>query len=382
MDTYKRLPLRLQTHKRIYYNQIFLQKYIKRIENFLEETPNMNNIEYVKDAIKRKELKANNSIEGLNDDLEEIAKALRNGRDLPTNKKERIINLNKGYNYILRKNQINKETLKQLYSLLSNGLLSDYCIQNMGDYYRKKPVYIMKNSNQVVDYIKGINENLIELYMNRLFDYINNSEEESDIDNFLKSQIIHYYIAYVHPYFDVNGRTARTTAMWHLLNTEAYPYIIFNRAISFNKPKYYKRIDSVRKRGDITLFLRYMLKEVLKEFEKEKIIHNIKENCEEEITDEEAQIIEYLLTLKGELSLSEVSRKYNAHNVYKNPEIIRNLYVNPLMEKGVLTKEGISNHIISRNTPNIVLAITDDLITIKPKKIKSLNIQRYTSKQP
>ena len=78
METYKRVPLRLQTHKRIYYNQIFLQKYVKRIQKFLEETPNMNNIEYVKEAIRKKELKANNNIEGITDDLEEIAKAIYN----------------------------------------------------------------------------------------------------------------------------------------------------------------------------------------------------------------------------------------------------------------------------------------------------------------
>ena len=88
MDTYKRVPLRLETHKRIYYNQLFLQKYIKRIENFLEETPSMNTLEFASDALEYKELKANNNIEGITDDIEEIEKAIRNENNIPWNKKE------------------------------------------------------------------------------------------------------------------------------------------------------------------------------------------------------------------------------------------------------------------------------------------------------
>ena len=48
-------------------------------------------------------------------------------------------------------------------------------------------------------------------------------------DQYVKSQILHFYFVYIHPYFDVNGRTSRTMALWHLLNSQAYPYIIFNR---------------------------------------------------------------------------------------------------------------------------------------------------------
>ena len=49
---------------------------------------------------------------------------------------------------------------------------------------------------------------------------------------------MHFYFVYIHPYFDVNGRTSRTLAMWYLLNEEAYPYIIFNRAINNNASNY------------------------------------------------------------------------------------------------------------------------------------------------
>ena len=381
METYKRVPLRLHSHKRIYYNQLFLQKYIKRIENFLEETPNMNTLEFASDALEYKELKANNNIEGITDDIEEIEKAIRNEKNIPWNKKERIINLHRGYRYILTHKNINKESLRELYAILSEGLLDEYSINNMGQYYRNKPVYILWDGRLDMQPIKGINEKEIDDYMNNLLNFINTYEANTSMDNFIKSQIMHFYFVYIHPYFDVNGRTARTTAMWHLLNEEAYPYIIFNRAISLNKRKYTYKLNDVRRRGDITLFLRYMLKEVLKEFEKEKIISNIKENSNQEITRPEAQIIEYLLTLKGELTILDLATKYNAYNMYKEPEEIASSYIYPQIEKGILINNGSTKHRLTKDMPNIKLAISSDLLDIDKNKIKSINLQKYLSKQ-
>lgn len=381
MDTYKRVPLRLETHKRIYYNQLFLQKYIKRIENFLEETPSMNTLEFASDALEYKELKANNNIEGITDDIEEIEKAIRNENNIPWNKKERIINLHRGYRYILTHNDINKDTLRELYEILSKGLLDEYSIENMGQYYRTKPVYILWDGRLDIQPIKGIKENELEYYMNILLDFINNYEVNTNIDNFIKSQIIHFYFVYIHPYFDVNGRTARTVSMWHLLKNKAYPYIIFNRAISLNKRKYTYKLNDVRRRGDITLFLRYMLKEVLKEFEKEKIINNIKENSDEEITKSESLILEYLLTLKGELTILDLTTKYNAYNVYKSPDYIAQTYIYPLIEKGIIINNGPTKHKLTKEMPNIKIAISSDLIDINQDKIKSINLQKYLSKQ-
>lgn len=381
MDTYKRVPLRLESHKRIYYNQLFLQKYIKRIEKFLEESPHMNTIEFAADALEYKELKANNNIEGITDDIEEIEETIRNEKNIPWNKKERIINLHRGYRYILSHKTINKDSLKELYAILSKGLLDEYSVNNMGEYYRKKPVYILNEGRFDLDPIKGIREEEIDDYMNNLFEFISNYEANKDIDNFIKSQIMHFYFVYIHPYFDVNGRTSRTLAMWHLLNEEAYPYIIFNRAISLNKRKYINKLNDVRRRGDITLFLRYMLKEVLKEFEKEKIINNIKENSDEEITRSESQILEYLITLKGELTILDLATKYNSYNIYKTPNEIALSYIYPLIEKGILINCGPTNHKLTKNMPNIKLAISSELLDIEIEKIKSINIKKYLSKQ-
>ena len=59
--------------------------------------------------------------------------------------------------------------------------------------------------------------------------------------------------------------------MWYLLNNKLYPYIIFNRAISFLRKDYINSIIKSRETGDLTFFLQYILNSVYKELEKEYI---------------------------------------------------------------------------------------------------------------
>ena len=78
----------------------------------------------------------------------------------------------------------------------------------MGEYYREGPVYILRGIS-FDRFFEGVPVKHIDEYMNILFDYINRNDDNTDIDTFIKSQIIHCYLVYIHPYFDGNGRTGR-----------------------------------------------------------------------------------------------------------------------------------------------------------------------------
>ena len=112
--------------------------------------------------------------------------------------------------------------------------------------------------------------------MNNLLTFINENTSKNAIDEFIKSQILHFYFIYIHPYFDVNGRTSRTTAMWYLLNKKAYPYLFFSRAITFSKDQYKKSILTSIRKGNITVFLDYILKSLIEELKKEEYIIDLK----------------------------------------------------------------------------------------------------------
>ena len=98
------------------------------------------------------------------------------------------------------KKLFSEEIIRELYSLLSEGILEPYDKANMGAYYRTGPVFI--GSLLSSEPFMGADENKIDYFMNQFFEFINNREFESnEIEKFIKSQIMHFYFVYIHHYY-------------------------------------------------------------------------------------------------------------------------------------------------------------------------------------
>lgn len=370
------LNLKMDENRYFRYNDSYLDIYKQDLVNLLDGLDYMKSKLFVRRMMMSQEIKTNNSIEGINDDLSIIDEVIKT-RDINS---KRIINLFHGYQYIITHDNINKKSLKELYGLLSEGLLDEYNIKNMGEYYREKPVYILKGDRLDTEPYQGMNYQDIDNYMNVLFEYINKLDNNTEIDNFIKSQIIHFYFVYIHPYFDVNGRTGRTLSMWYLLNNKSYPYIIFNRAIAFNQKGYEENIVKGRNTGDITLFLKYMLVTVERELEKEYLIHNINNSTKYHLSKEDLQMIEYFLNLNGNLTIKDLATIYNFYNTKKNIKEVVQDKIMPLIEKEIFKVNRYTKKNIYNNQPNMFINLNDTLINVNEEKIKNLNLNKYINK--
>lgn len=357
-------------------NEEYLKPYIYDLLEFLDGLDYMNNLDFAKKVMMSQELKANNIIEGITDDLSLIDEVIDSiAQNISEERKQRIINLYHGYNYILSHQDINKDSLRELYSYLSEDILDEYGKENTGEYYRTKPVYIRKRS-RLDAYTEGIEVDKIVDHMNRLLEFLNNEMPNNEMEAFIKSQIAHFYFVYIHPYLDVNGRTSRTLAMWYLLNNESYPYIVFNRAISFAKRDYETYIANSINKGEVTLFLRYMLTQVQTELEKEHIIHGIEKNAGFDLTKEEHQIMEYLLSMKGTMTAKELATFYNRFNQKTSISEIVKQKIEPLIEKEILMRKGNTTKSFSNGETNFWLGINPELAE-ETTKIKTLNIKKF-----
>ena len=356
-------------------NEEYLKPYIESLLEFLDGLDYMNNLGFAKRVMMSQELKANNIIEGITDDLSLIDNVTSSlGDGISEERRQRIINLYHGYQYILTHQDINKESLKELYAYLSDGLLDDYGKKYTGDYYRTRPVYIRKRS-RLDAYTEGIASDKIDEHMNRLFEFLD-ANPTDEMEAFIKSQIAHFYFVFVHPYLDVNGRTGRTLAMWYLLNNESYPYIVFNRAISFAQRDYETYISNSIKRGEVTLFLKYMLMQVQYELEKEHVIYGIENNAGLTLTKEEHQMMEYLLSMKGTITAKELANFYNRFNPKKSIGQIAEEKIEPLIEKHILVRKGDTKKMISSGNSNFWLGINPELAPTSPK-VKMLIPERF-----
>ena len=379
MSKFTKLELYTAKGNNFHLNEDYLKPYKDDVIRFLADEDYMHSLKFAKKMMISQEIKANNVIEGINNDLSTIDEVIKSKSHLSDRERKRIINLYHGYQYILSNQTIDEAHLTELYSYLSDGLLDNHDkVFHDEFFYRTKPVFISKGVITDDDLYTGMGPDKIKSYMNKFFEYVNNNDSiETDIDVFIKSQIMHLYFVYVHPYLDVNGRSSRTVAMWYLLNHESYPYIIFNRAIAFAGRDYYANIVTSRHHGDLTLFLKFMLKHVLIELEKEYVVHNIDVNSNQKLNNEELQILEYILTMKGNLTAKDLASIYNQYNEKRKVSIIYIEKIIPLIEKGIILDKGNTKGMIERNMPNINISINPDIVSVDESKIKYLKLERY-----
>lgn len=369
------LPLTLDKGKLYLINDKLKEKK-EELELFLQDNKYMNSKEFSKNVLFSQEIKANNTIEGYNDDIGLVYDILnRKLKISDKNKEQRIKNLYNGYRFIYEEKEIDKENLKKLYAILSKNLLSEEDIKHMGEFYRKNPVYIYFSSNMDIEPDMGIPANKIEEHMKQYFDYIHSDDNlNCSTDYFIKSQIMHFQLVYIHPYYDINGRTARTTSMWYLLNNKVYPYIIFNRGISLNKNLYYKIIREVKEYRNVTFFLNYMLDNVKIELEKEYVMDMIKDSSSH-LTAVDYQTMYYVLSMKGLLSVKDFITFYNNYNDKKKSNEIYNTMLEPLLDKGIILKVRSTNSYLNSNEQNFVFELNKSKFENNPQKIKKLIIK-------
>lgn len=377
----KKIILPLKNNNRYFYiNEDMLKEKEEELEEFILKSGKMDTLSFAKKVLLFNEVQSNNSVEGYYDDIEKIKKVV-NEKKIYKNSQEkdklRIINLYEGYRYILDNKDITKETLKKLNSILSKGLLDDEDYKNMGEYYRKNPVYIYYSSDVTKRPDMGLDASLIEDKMNELLDFMNNySFDDTKTMSYLKSQILHFYFVYIHPYYDVNGRTARTTSMWYLLNNNVYPYVIFNRGIQINKNEYYKIIRETKKYSDISLFLKYMMNTVLAELEKEYIMQLIANSCSKKLETLDYQTLHYLLSIKGNITVSDFANMYNRYNDKKKVLKIEEEMILPLIEKDILIKTRETNGHLSSFKNNYELAFNFKYVDYDDNLIKNIHVKK------
>lgn len=173
----------------------------------------------------------------------------------PRDKNEIIAkNMLDAIEFILSKPKFNKENLYELYSILSHDCLEDNQKLN-GNFYRNDSVYIG-------DY-DGCSFEKIDECMDSLFAFVGNNlnNKASDVKEYL-AHICHYYILYIHPYFDYNGRTARMVSFWISILQDDFSTapLFLSEAINDDKKRYYDALSETRNmENDMTYFLIYIM---------------------------------------------------------------------------------------------------------------------------
>jgi len=204
------------------------------------------------------EIESSLSIEGVRSTRAKIEKINQLNYDELDNINDIIVkNMLLGYEFIKNKD-ITEENIFELYKILSNKCLKDH-EQLLPNYkYRHDDVHIVDSAQAIVD--RGVDWKKLQDSMGQMINYIN--KEKSYSEHLIASHIIHFYLIYLHPYFDYNGRMARVLSYWY--NQRYAPslsLLLVSEAINNKvyKNGYYTAIANSRKEdNDITYFLEYI----------------------------------------------------------------------------------------------------------------------------
>lgn len=213
------------------------------------------------------EIQASLSIEKIDTSRESVQRILRGFA--PTNDIEtRVAGQKAGLDFIADpQNLITEENLYRLYMIAIGQFLPREHLLKEGSHYRDDAVYVI--SSLSTDPVHtGVDAEKISERMKDLFIFLN---ADHNYDHLIASIILHFYIAYLHPWFDGNGRMARLVQLWYLIQKgySSALFVSFSKYLLESKARYYKAFRTVETNQtflgqiDLTPFVLFFIQEVL-----------------------------------------------------------------------------------------------------------------------
>jgi len=231
----------------------------------------------------------------------------------------RIMGLKKGLEFIAdTDNKISEENLYKLYMMTVGDFLKNEDSLPKGSFYRDDAVYVVGDGVEHT----GLSAKKVPEFMKTLIDFANS---EDDINELVKASIIHFYLAFVHPYFDGNGRMARLLHLWFLIQKgyRSALFIPFSSRIEKSRKAYYDAYTLIEENKkysgkiDVTPFILYFIENVydkMNEGSSATETFEVYENAlkQGKITEKEAKLWKVVLSYYGtdEFSTKQLEKDF------------------------------------------------------------------------
>lgn len=205
---------------------------------------------------------ASSQLEGASTEHKVAKEMLRSGRK-PKNKHEQMVFNNwKAMQYIREnvKTKMSIDVLCELQSILAQDTLDHP--EELGKLRKNDEIFVYYRDEIV--HVPPKADTLVER-LNRLCEFANKDDENNWIHPVIKGAMIHFWIAYIHPFSDGNGRTARAVMYWYLLSRgyELFQYLSISKHF-LRAPGQYVRayLYTENDDNDLTYFLVYNLSSI------------------------------------------------------------------------------------------------------------------------
>ena len=264
------------------------------------------------------EIVATSAIESIDFSRDSVRRILK-GMAPNDEQENRILGIKHGLEFIAdTDNKITEENIYKLYMMTVGDFLSDDDKLSGGNLYRHDTVYIVGDR---VEH-SGLDYKKVPQFMRSLVAFINADDDTNDL---IKAAIIHFYIAFVHPYFDGNGRIARLVHLWFLIQKgyQSALFIPFSSKIEKSRKAYYDAYTAIEENKaysgkiDVTPFILYFMNNVYNnmnegsvDFETLTLYDDAVKNGK--VTEKESKLWKFVLSFYGteEFSTKQLEKDF------------------------------------------------------------------------
>ncbi|MDK2744255.1 MAG: Fic family protein [Nitrospira sp. BO4] len=247
---------------------------------------------------------ASSQLEGAATTRKVAKELLRSGRK-PKNKSERMILNNwQTMQYVRehKKEKLTLDRLREIHQIITADTMED---PTEAGELRKRDDIVVEYHGDIVHTPPSYKA--VPARLDKLFEFFNKDAEDNWIHPVIKGAMIHFWIAYDHPFTDGNGRTARALMYWYLLSRDylLFEYLAFSRYI-VKAPAQYVRayLYTETDENDLNYFLFFQLGAIQKAFQ--ELRHYLQRK------QEEIAISSNLLKRHKGLNLRQKTLIYNA----------------------------------------------------------------------
>ncbi|MBO7409874.1 MAG: Fic family protein [Candidatus Methanomethylophilaceae archaeon] len=262
---------------------------------------------------------ASSQLEGASTTTVLAKRLLREGKP-PKDRSERMIVNNYAAMQLIRERigePLTPGLIKEIHRTVTDGLMDDP--STSGEFRKDDSVAVRGIFEDVTYHVPAGYERIDEM-MDALCRYANDDRERGH--PVIKGIILHYLLAYIHPFLDGNGRVSRALFYWYCLRY-GYPmmaYLSVSKAIKEHRQAYSRAfLHSETDGDDITYFIRFNLKMILESLDafESYLSRKAEEQSETEdsfagygLSTRQLQILRDLIDSGAPMSQYELSEKY------------------------------------------------------------------------
>jgi Fic family protein len=262
---------------------------------------------------------ASSQLEGAHTTVKAAKKMIRENRK-PRNNSEHMIANN--YKTMIKLEEtfvdrkLDRSALLELHELLTENTMD---AKEIGRFRNDKDEIVVKNDKEEIIHLPP-KEEFLQVEINRLIDYANDDiHDKLFVHPVIKAIIIHFWVGYLHPFIDGNGRLARALFYWYTLRKGYWGFFHIPLSVIIKKsPIQYQMayIYSEQDDNDLTYFIDYNMRKILQakniydeELIKRKSINDLKielTNKEFHFNDRQIQLLQYLIKNKNDFTTIKV----------------------------------------------------------------------------